>query len=88
VACASSSDRLLVFPLAEVRQMPKGRGVILMGLGDKDSLKLVSVFTGALSIKGIRRGRAVEDAVRFDVAKRARMGTTVNMKIEALLGGI
>jgi len=86
VACASSSDRLLVFPLAEVRQVPKGRGVILMGLGDKDSLKLVSVFTGALSVKGVRRGRAVEDAVRFDVAKRARMGTTVNMKIEALLG--
>ncbi|MEN6585378.1 MAG: DNA gyrase subunit A, partial [Sulfuricella sp.] len=87
VACASSSERLLVFPLAEVRQVPKGRGVILMGLGDKDSLKLVSVFTGALSVKGVRRGRAVEDAVRFDVAKRARMGTTINMKIEVLLGG-
>ncbi|MDD5403307.1 MAG: DNA topoisomerase IV subunit A [Sulfuricella sp.] len=87
VACVSSSDRLLVFPLAEVRQMPKGRGVIMMGLGDRDSLKLVSVFAGTLNVKGIRRGRAVEEAVRFDVARRARMGTAVNMKIEALLDG-
>ena len=61
--------------------MPKGRGVILMGLEGQDSLKLVGVFADALSLKGVRRGRAVEEAPQFDVAKRARMGKPVNMKV-------
>jgi topoisomerase-4 subunit A len=84
VACVSSGDKLLVFPLGEVKQMPKGRGVILMGLEKGEGLKFVGAFADALILKGVRRGRAVEDAPQFEVAKRARKGKLVNLKVEAL----
>ena len=84
VACVSSADKLLVFPLAEVKEMAKGRGVILMGLGDKESLKLTCVFTDTLITRGVRRGRTIEEAPPFEVAKRARKGSAVNLKVEVL----
>ena len=85
VACASSADKLLVFPLSELKEMSKGRGMILMGLGDKDTLKLVCVFEDTLITRGIRRGRSIEEAPEFEVGKRARKGHLLNMKVEALL---
>jgi topoisomerase-4 subunit A len=84
VACVSSGDKLLVFPLGEVKQLAKGRGVILMGLEKGESLKLIGVFADALILKGIRRGRTVEETPQFEVAKRARKGKPVNLKVEAL----
>ncbi|MFA5243637.1 MAG: DNA topoisomerase IV subunit A [Sulfuricella sp.] len=84
VACVSGSDRLLVYALNEVRAMPKGRGVILMGLEEKDSLKLTCVFAESLTTKGVRRGKAIEEMPRFEVARRARKGVQLNMKVEAL----
>jgi topoisomerase-4 subunit A len=84
VACVSSGDKLLVFPLGEVKQMAKGRGVILMGLEKGESLKLVGVFEDTLTLKGVRRGRTIEEAPQFEVAKRARKGKPANLKIEAL----
>ncbi len=84
VACVSGSDRLLVYALNEVRSMPKGRGVILMGLEEKDSLKLTCVFVESLTTKGVRRGRAIEEMPRFEVGRRARKGTQLNLKVEAL----
>ena len=84
VACVSSADKLLVFPLAELKEMAKGRGVILMGLGDRETLKLTCVFTDTLTVKGVRRGRTIEEAPPFEVAKRARKGSAVNLKVEAL----
>jgi topoisomerase-4 subunit A len=84
VACVSSGDKLLVFPLDDVKQMPKGRGVILMGLEKQETLKLVGVFADELILRGVRRGRTVEDAQQFEVAKRARKGKQVNLKVEAL----
>ncbi|MCL4471148.1 MAG: DNA topoisomerase IV subunit A [Sulfuricella sp.] len=89
VACVSSSDKLLVFALGEVKQMPKGRGVILMSLDKNDSLKLAGVFSDTLILKGVRRGRTIEEACRFEIAKRARKGKPVNLKVEALgVGGV
>ncbi|PWB51768.1 MAG: DNA topoisomerase IV subunit A, partial [Nitrosomonadales bacterium] len=85
VACVSGSDRLLVFALDEVRAMPKGRGVILMGLEEKDSLKLTCVFADTLTTRGARRGKAIEEMPRFEVGRRARKGTQLNLKVEALL---
>ncbi|MFH1494284.1 MAG: DNA gyrase C-terminal beta-propeller domain-containing protein, partial [Pseudomonadota bacterium] len=85
VACVSGSDRLLVYALDEVRTMPKGRGVILMGLEEKDSLKLTAVFVDTLTTRGVRRGRAIEEMPRFEVGRRARKGTQLNLKVEALL---
>ena len=84
VASVSSGDKLLVFPLGEVKQMAKGRGVILMGLEKNESLKLVGVFADTLTLKGVRRGRTVEEAPQFEVAKRARKGKPVNLKVESL----
>jgi topoisomerase-4 subunit A len=84
VACVSSSDKLLVFPLDEVKQMPKGRGVILMGLDKQETLKLAGIFEDSLSLRGIRRGRTIEEAPLFEVARRARKGRPVNLKVEAL----
>jgi topoisomerase-4 subunit A len=85
VACVSGSDRLLVYALDEVRTMPKGRGVILMGLEEKDSLKLTAVFVDTLTTRGVRRGKAIEEMPRFEVGRRARKGTQLNLKVEALL---
>ncbi|MDP2155386.1 MAG: DNA gyrase C-terminal beta-propeller domain-containing protein, partial [Sulfuricella sp.] len=84
VACVSSGDKLLVFPLSEVKQMPKGRGVILMGLEKGEGLKLVGVFEDTLTLEGVRRGRTIKEAPQFEVAKRARKGKPVNLKVEAL----
>ncbi|MDZ7654585.1 MAG: DNA topoisomerase IV subunit A [Sulfurimicrobium sp.] len=85
VACVSSSDRLLVYALDEVRSMPKGRGVILMGLEEKESLKLSAVFVDTLTTRGVRRGKTIEEMPRFEVGRRARKGTQLNLKVEALV---
>ncbi|TCV83389.1 DNA topoisomerase IV subunit A [Sulfurirhabdus autotrophica] len=84
VACVSSSDKLLVFPLGEVKEIPKGRGVILMGLSNQESLKLVCVFEDLLTAKGVRRGRSIEEAPLFEIGKRARKGSLLNLKVEGL----
>ena len=85
LACVSSGDKLLVFPLDEVKQMPKGRGVILMALDKSETLKLTCVFTEKPILRGVRRGRAVEEIPQFEVSRRARMGRPVNLKVEAAL---
>ena len=38
VAALSSRGRLLVFPLAEMREVPRGRGVIVIGLDGEEKL--------------------------------------------------
>jgi topoisomerase-4 subunit A len=44
---ASTNGKLLVFPLAEVKVMPKGMGVQLMSLGAKDRLAAAAVSVAA-----------------------------------------
>ncbi|MDD5329157.1 MAG: DNA topoisomerase IV subunit A [Sulfuricella sp.] len=86
LACVSSGDKLLVFPLDEVKQMPKGRGVILMALDKSETLKLTGAFAETLILRGVRRGRMIEETPPLEVARRARKGKPVNLKIEALSG--
>ena len=87
VACVSGTDKLLVFPLAEVKELAKGRGVILMGLAG-DSLKHLCVFEDGLTVTGVRRGRTIIEAPRFELSKRARKGVQLNLKVDALdMGG-
>ena len=43
VAALSSKGRLLVFALAEMREMPRGRGVIVMGLDPGEALAAVAL---------------------------------------------
>ncbi|MDD5240406.1 MAG: DNA topoisomerase IV subunit A [Sulfuricella sp.] len=86
VACVSGSDKLLVFALGEAKELAKGRGVILMGLDAQDSLKLVGAFSDVLTLRGVRRGRTIEEAPQFEIARRARKGKPVNMKVEGIGG--
>ena len=46
VAALSSRGRLLVFGLDEMREVPRGRGVIVMGLNDDERLLAVGLSDG------------------------------------------
>jgi topoisomerase IV subunit A len=89
VAALSSRGKLLVFPLAEVREVPRGRGVILMGLDRGETLAAIGVATARkVVLQGTNRlGRAVVVPVEGeDLAKhlhrRARKGSLVAQKIK------
>ena len=67
VAALSSRGRMLVFPLAEMREVPRGRGVIIMGLdGDEKLIAIGLAPAGKVTVQGTNR-----------------LGRTVTMKIEA-----
>jgi topoisomerase IV subunit A len=85
LACLSAGARLLVFPLDELKQQPKGgRGLTLMDLdGPKDALLSVAVFGNALLVQGSGRGGKPKEellrgaALAGYVGKRARKGRVV-----------
>jgi topoisomerase-4 subunit A len=57
VAAASGEGRMLVFDIAEMKAMSRGRGVIIMGLEKDEKLCAVTVFSGnALQVEGIGKG--------------------------------
>jgi topoisomerase-4 subunit A len=58
VACLSESARLLVFPLDELKRLPTGgKGVILMGLDDKERLaSAIAVGPDGATYSGAGRG--------------------------------
>ncbi|WP_131111159.1 DNA topoisomerase IV subunit A [Sulfuricystis thermophila] len=56
VAALSANGRLLLFPLAEVKTMAKGRGTILQALDAKDEMLAVAVGTNAFVVTGTGRG--------------------------------
>jgi topoisomerase-4 subunit A len=81
VAAAAERSRLLVFDIAEMKAMARGRGVIVMGLEKGETLRAISVFAGnALVVTGEGRGgklKTVELAgakLTHHVGHRARMG--------------
>ena len=89
VAALSSNGKLLVFPLAEMREVPRGRGVIILRLDDKESLLAVALTTGTrVVVRGTNRlGRTVDLAVEGEaLAKhllpRARKGALVAPKLK------
>jgi topoisomerase-4 subunit A len=85
LACLSAGGRLLVFPLDEIKQQPKGgRGLTLMDLdGPQDALLSVAVFDTALMVQGSGRGGKPKEellrgaALAAYVGKRARKGRMV-----------
>jgi len=89
VAAISQSGRLLVFPLAELKAMPRGRGLIVQDIGAKDELSAVTVTAGlSVTIHGQGRGGK---ATEFVVAakdlptyrsSRARKGLPIASKIK------
>ncbi len=89
VAALSSNGKLIVFPLAEMREVPRGRGVIVMRLDDKETLVAVALVTkGKVVVRGTNRlGRPVDLAVEGEaLAKhllpRARKGALVAPKLK------
>ena len=81
VAALSSRGRMLVFPLAEMREVPRGRGVIIMGLdGDEKLIAIDLAPAGKVTVQGTNRlGRTVTvtiegEALVKHLHRRARKG--------------
>lgn len=84
---ASSAGKMLIYNLAELKQMPKGRGVQLISLGSKDKVTLATGFerpvdvlkletagkpAGVLELKG--------EILQAHRGKRARAGAVLPSK--------
>jgi len=81
VAALSGGGRLLVFDVAEMRQVSRGRGVIVMGLDEGEKLLAAAIFDGkSLMVTGVGRGGKERelvltgDKLRHHFGHRARMG--------------
>ena len=79
-----------MFPLAEMREVERGRGVIVMGLDDGERLLAVALTTSSkVLVQGTNRlGRAVVAVVEGDelarhLLHRARKGALVGHRIKA-----
>lgn len=87
LAVLSGNGRLLLFHSAEIKEMAKGRGMIVMGLENGEALLAVSAnVTYPIKIAGaIRGGREVvcevnkKEAEKFK-SRRARKGVMVGLK--------
>ena len=88
VAAASSEGRLLLFPLAELKHMSRGRGLIVMGLEKNEKLAAIAVSgQPKLTIVGVARGREKEvelanSKLWYYVGHRARMGRVLPDKLK------
>jgi len=89
VAALSSRGRLLVFPLAEMREVPRGRGVIVIGLDGDEKLVAVGLVTASrVTLQGINRlGRPTAvtlegEALAKHLHRRARKGALVAPKVK------
>ncbi len=88
VAAVSEQGRMLLFQVAEMKQMSKGRGVIIMGLEKGE--KLIGVVVSdqpSLIVSGIARGREKEVTIRDKgmghyAGHRARMGRVLPDKLK------
>ncbi len=91
VAALSSRGRLLVFPLAEMREVPRGRGVIIIGLDGEEKLVAVALATSSkVVLHGNNRvGRPVTvalegEALAKHLLRRARKGSLVASKLKVM----
>ncbi|PAS93228.1 MAG: DNA topoisomerase IV subunit A [Candidatus Dactylopiibacterium carminicum] len=89
LAAASGNGRLLYFPRAEMKVMPRGRGMIVMGLDEKEELAAVCCPpTDAVVVSGIGRGAKETEftvkgaALEACRGKRARKGGTLTPKVK------
>ncbi|MDO8789757.1 MAG: DNA topoisomerase IV subunit A [Sulfuritalea sp.] len=91
VAVLTQGGRLLLFPLAELREMAKGKGLMLIDLTGNDVVVGVAVSGGqALLIGGSGRGgKFVEQSLEVRAqagfrGARARRGQQIPFKLKAL----
>ncbi len=87
LALVSAKGRMLVFGLEEVKSLSGGgRGTILMGLDDKDTLaQVVPAGPAGVRASGIYRNKPTEDilageALAVYVGKRARKGRQLDVR--------
>ncbi len=91
VVTLAAQARVLAFGLDELRYMTKGRGLILMGLEDKEKLAAAVVTAErTVLVSGTLRGREKEIALTgakfaHHVGHRARMGRALADKLKAPL---
>lgn len=92
VACLTLDQRLLVYPLSELKLQPGGgRGLTLIELNDaKDALVSVAAFRQQLRVQGTGRGGKPKDEtlsaahVASFVGKRARKGRKQDAMVKAM----
>ena len=89
VAALSGEGRLLVFDLSQMRQVSRGRGVIIMGLEEGEKLLSAGVFNGkSLVVAGVGRGGKEKDLVlsgeklKHHFGHRARMGRVLPERLK------
>jgi topoisomerase-4 subunit A len=89
VAALASNGKLLVFPLAEMREVPRGRGVIMLRLDEKAALVAVALVTAKrVVVRGTNRvGRTVDvalegEALARHLLPRARKGAMVASRVK------
>jgi topoisomerase-4 subunit A len=91
IACLSEKGRLLVFGLAEIKQLSSGgRGVILMELEPKEKLLAASAISQkGVKVSGIGRAAKPQEihlsasSLAIHIGKRARKGKALESKIKA-----
>ena len=89
VAAVAGQGRLLTFDIAEMRQMARGRGVIIMGLEEGEKLVAAAVTNAKeLVVEGVGRGgkekevRLAGDKLAHHAGRRARMGRVLPDKLK------
>jgi topoisomerase-4 subunit A len=89
VAAISASGRLLLFPLAELKTMAKGRGTIIQDIPPKDELSAVAIGDGtAFTVIGTGRGgkpaeyRMTAKELSNHHGSRARKGSQIASRIK------
>ncbi len=78
-----------MFDIGEMRQVSRGRGVIIMGLEDAERLVATSVFDGKwLAVSGIGRGGKEKEValsgekLKHYLGHRARMGRVLPERLK------
>jgi topoisomerase-4 subunit A len=88
VAAVSEHGRMLLFQVTELKQMARGRGMIVMGLEKDEKLVAVAVSDQpTLNVYGIARGRErevtiAEKQMQHYAGHRARMGRVLPDKLK------
>jgi len=90
IASLSSTGKMLLFPLAEMKELSGGKGVIVMGLNDNEIMLAVALLSegDALTVSGKGRGGKEHTqnidwkALEPQVFKRAKKGSALALKFE------
>jgi topoisomerase-4 subunit A len=90
VAALSDDGRLLVFPLAQMKRLSGGKGVQIIGLKGKETLKAIIAVKGpVVSIKGTFRNRPKTlPSDEKHLGQRARRGAAVGLVNQAVIESV